>query len=165
MESLRSMTVSPQMQARLDKIEAHLNEHNLSVEKRYGFYPVLKSNSNESIKPLPTRGAKGSGFSWIAFFWAFAVLTQIREYSFFGYVAVINIITALINVFTGVDVSTAAGISVGVVYAFWYPYLRYLALKEEREEMPVVVSIILGLLLIIAASIPAALIGIVFTFI
>ena len=152
------------MQARLDKIEAHLNEHNLRVEKRYGFYPVLRSNSNDSAKPLPTRGATGSGFSWIAFFWPFAVLTQIREFSFFGYVAVINIITALINVFTGVDVSTAAGISVGVVYAFWYPYLRYLALKEEKEEMSVVASIFLGLLLAIAAAIPAALIETVFTF-
>jgi len=152
------------MQARLDKIEAHLNEHNLRVEKRYGFYPVLRSNSNDSVKPLPTRGATGSGFSWIAFFWPFAVLTQIREFSFFGYVAVINIITAWINVLTGTDLSVAAGISIGVVYAYWYPYLRYLALKEEKEEMSVVASIFLGLLLAIAAAIPAALIETVFTF-
>ena len=158
------MTVSAAMQARLDKIEAHLNEHNLRVEKRYGFYPVLRSNSNDSVKPLPTRGATGSGFSWIAFFWPFAVLTQIREFSFFGYVAVINIITAWINVLTGTDLSLAAGISIGVVYAYWYPYLRYLALKEEKEEMSVVASIFLGLLLAIAAAIPAALIETVFTF-
>jgi len=158
------MTVSAAMQARLDKIEAHLNEHNLRVEKRYGFYPVLRSNSNDSVKPLPTRGATGSGFSWIAFFWPFAVLTQIREISFFGYVAVINIITAWINVLTGTDLSAAAGISIGVVYAYWYPYLRYLALKEEKEEMSVVASIFLGLLLAIAAAIPAALIETVFTF-
>lgn len=76
------MTVSAAMQARLDKIEAHLNEHNLRFEKRYGFYPVLKSNSNDSVKPLPTRRATGSGFSWIAFFFSFAVCTQIREFSF-----------------------------------------------------------------------------------
>lgn len=151
------------MQARLDKIEAHLNEHNLSVEKRYGFFPVLKSNSNESLKPLATGGASGSGFSWIAFFWPFAVLTQIREFSFFGYVAIINIITAWINVLTGTDVTTAAGISIGVVYAYWFPYLRYLALKEEKEEMSVITSIILGLLLVFAAAIPAALIETVFT--
>jgi hypothetical protein len=157
------MTVSAPMQARLDKIEAHLNEHNLSVEKRYGFFPVLKSNSNESFKPLATGGASGSGFSWIAFFWPFAVLTQIREFSFFGYVAIINIITAWINVLTGTDVTTAAGISIGVVYAYWFPYLRYLALKEEKEEMSVITSIILGLLLVFAAAIPAALIETVFT--
>ena len=79
------MTVSAAMQARLDKIEAHLNEHNLRVEKRYGFYPVLKSNSNDSVKPLPTRRAAGSGFSWIAFFFPDALCTQIREFSFFHF--------------------------------------------------------------------------------
>ena len=157
------MTVSAPMQARLDRLEEHLKEHDLRVEKRYGFFPGLRSNSNESLKPLPTQGGSGSGFSWIAFFWSFAVLTQIREFSFFGYVAIINIITAWINVLTGTDVSKAAGISIGVVYAYWFPYLRYLALKEKKEEMSVITSIILGLLLVFAAAIPAALIETVFT--
>ena len=57
------MTVSAAMQARLDKVDKHLNEHNLRVEKLYGFYPILKSNSNDSTKPLACRGPTGSGFS------------------------------------------------------------------------------------------------------
>ena len=69
--SRHSMTVSAAMQARLDKIDAHLNEHNLRVEKLYGFYPILKSNSNDSTKSLAWSGAKGSGFSWN--FFPFAV--------------------------------------------------------------------------------------------
>ena len=157
------MTVSVAMQARIDKIDAHLNEHNLRVEKLYGFYPILKSNSNDSTKPLAWRGPKGSGFSWIAFFWPFAVLTQIREFSFFGFVAIINIITAWIHVLTGADLSAATGIFIAVNYAFWYPYLRYLALKEDKEEMSVVASIFLGFLLIFAAAMPAALIETLFT--
>ena len=156
------MTVSAAMQARLDKIEAHLNEHNLRVEKRYGFYPVLRSNSNDSVKPLPTRRATGSGFSWIAFFFPFAVCTQIREFSFFAFQASIYIITAWIHVITGKDFSIGVGFGVSIIYGYWFPYLRYLALKENRKEYAVFQSIIFGLFLSFASIVPSIAIESVF---
>ena len=149
------MTVSAPMQARLDRLEEHLKEHDLRVEKRNGIVPVLCNRSSNSTRPLPTGGATGTGFSWIAFFWPFAVLTQIREFSYFGFVAVLSIITAWIHILTGVDVSVGADIGICIMYAYWFPYLRYIAIQEEREEISVPISIILGLLLIVAASIPA----------
>ena len=149
------MTVSAAMQARLDKIEAHLNEFNLRVEKRYGFYPVLRSNSNDSVKPLPTRRAAGSGFSWIAFFFPFALCTQIREFSFFSFQASIHIITAWIHAITGKDLSTGVGLGICIVYGYWFPYLRYLAFKENRQEYTVFQSIVFGLLLSFASLAPS----------
>ena len=156
------MTVSAAMQARLDKIETHLNEHNLRVQKRYGFYPVLKSNSNDSMKPLPTRRATGSGFSWIAFYFSFAVCTQIREFSFFAFQASIYIITAWIHVITGKDFSTGVGFGMGIVYGYWFPYLRYLAFKDNRQEYTVSQSIVFGLFLSFASIVPAIVIELVF---
>ena len=57
------MTVSSAIQARLDKIEADLNEHNLRVEKRYGFYPVLISSSEKQQQRQreTSAHAKGNG--------------------------------------------------------------------------------------------------------
>ena len=156
------MTVSAAMQARLDKIEAHLNEHNLRVEKRYGFYPVLKSNSNDSVKPLPTRKAAGSGFSWIAFFFPYAVCTQIREFSFFAFQASFYIITAWIHVITGKDFSTGVAFGICIIYGYWFPYLRCLALKENRKEYAVFQSIIFGLFLSFASIVPSIVIESVF---
>ena len=156
------MTVSAAMQARLDKIEAHLNEHNLRFEKRYGFYPVLKSNSNDSVKPLPTRRATGSGFSWIAFFFSFAVCTQIREFSFFAFQASIYIITAWIHVITGKDFSTGVGLGIGIVYSYWFPCLRHQAVKDNRQEYAVFQSIIFGPFLSFASIVPSIVIESVF---
>ena len=156
------MTVSAAMQARLDKIEAHLNEHNLRVEKCYGFYPVLKSNSNDSVKSLPTRRATGSGFSWIAFFFPYAVCTQIREFSFFAFQASFYIITAWIHVITGKDFSTGVAFGICIIYGYWFPYLRYLALNENRKEYAVLQSIIFGLFLSIASIVPSIVIESVF---
>ena len=156
------MTVSAAMQARLDKIEVHLNEHNLRVEKRYGFYPVLRSNSNDSVKPLPTRRATGSGFSWIAFCFPFVVCTQIREFSFFAFQASIYIITAWIHVITGKDLSAVAALGVYIAYGYWFPYLRYLAFKNNRHEYTRFQSIIFGLFLSFASTAPAIVIELVF---
>ena len=156
------MTVSAAMQARLDNIEAHLNEHNLRVEKRYGFYTVLKSNSNDSVKSLPKRRATGSGFSWIAFFFPFTVCTQIREFSFFSFQASIYIITAWIHAITGKDLSTGVGLGICIVYGYWFPYLRYQAFKENRQEYTVFQSIVFGLLLSFASIVPSIAIESVF---
>ena len=158
----RPMSVSPAMQARLDRLEEHLQAHDLQVEKRFGFYPVLCSRSNDSLKPLPTGGASGTGFSWIAFFWPFAVLTQIREFSYFGYVAIVSIIVAWIRILTGVDVAGAAGIGISIMYGYVFPYLRYQAIQNKTDEISVPASIILGLLLLVAASIPASLLETLF---
>ncbi|QNJ06520.1 putative membrane protein [Synechococcus sp. MEDNS5] len=149
------MTVSAAMQVRLDKIDAHLKEHNLRVEKLYGFYPILKSNSNDSTKPLACRGPKGSGFSWIAFFFPFAVSTQIREFSFFAIQASIYILTTWIYVITGKDLSSVAALGFFIVYGYWFPYLRYLAFKENRQEYTVFQSIVFGLLLSFASIVPS----------
>ena len=71
------MTISAPMQKRLDNLEQHLKQNNLCVAKRWGC-PVLRSNESNRNRSFTYFGPTGTGFSWIAFFFPFAVYTQIR---------------------------------------------------------------------------------------
>ena len=53
------------------------------------------------------------------------------------------------HVITGVDLSFGVGIGISIVYGYWFPYLRYLALKENQKEYDVFQSIIFGLFSIV----------------
>ena len=66
------------------------------------------------------------------------------------------------HVITGVDLSFGAGIGISIVYGYWFPYLRYLALKENRKEYAVFQSIIFGLFLSFASIVPSIVIESVF---
>ena len=148
------MTVSAPMQKRLDNLEQHLKRNNLRVAKRWGC-PVLRSNESNRNRSLTYFGHTGTGFSWIAFFFPYAVCTQIREFSFFAYQASIYIITAWIHVITGKDLSIGVGISISVMYGYWFPYLRHLAIINDRSESTRFQSIIIGLFLSFASIFPS----------
>ena len=119
-----------------------------------GFRPAIQSSSKSAAKAMPI-GGDGAGFSWIAFCWPFAVLTQIREFSYFGVASIVFIISAWLHVITGVDLSSFVGVVLGICYGYWFPYLRYLAIQEGRQEFSVLASFILGIALWLAALIPS----------
>ena len=155
------MTISAPMQRRLDNLDKHLKRNSLHVAKKWGC-PVLRSNECNRNRSLTYFGPTGTGFSWIAFLFPFAVYTQIRELSFFAYQASIFIITAWIYVFAGTDLSISVGIGIGVIYGFWFPYFRHLALKNHRPEYTRLQSIIIGLFLSFASIFPSLVIETLF---
>ena len=124
------------MQKRLDNLEQHLKRNNLRVAKRW-VCPVLRSNESNRNRPFTYFGQTATGFSWIAFFFPYAVCSQIRESSFFAFQAVVYIITAWMHVIMGVDLSFGVGIGISIIYGYCFPYLRYLVLKENRKEYAV----------------------------
>jgi hypothetical protein len=152
------MAISLQMQKRLDKIQA-LIDQGYTLEKSYGF-PVLKTSEG---KAKPVGGFKApTGFSWIAFFFPFAVCTQIREWSYFYITGIFFIAISIASAIFKIDTSTSGSAGIlGVIYGFNYPYLRYLSSKKGTEEIPVLASIVLGVVLLIACVIPSIIINVV----
>lgn len=47
------------------------------------------------------------------------------------------------------------GLAIGYQYAYYFPYLRWLAIHEERSELDTATSIILGLVLSFTCIIPS----------
>ena len=150
------MSTSLQMQKRLEKIQGLIDE-GYTLEKKFGF-PVLKTSEGKS-KPLGGFNSP-TGFSWIAFFFPFAVCTQIREWSYFYITAIILIVISLVSLILDPlsDLYRGATVGIGVMYGFYYPYLRYLANKKGIKDIPILISILLGLFLTFLCALPSTII-------
>ena len=72
------------MKSRLDRIDALISE-GYTLNKIWGFYPDLKTSAGKSVDIFGSlfRLAGPAGFSWVAFFFPWAVCVQIREWPFF----------------------------------------------------------------------------------
>ena len=152
------MTLSPQMKLKMEKIDS-------LIDKGYGLktqlgtlIPNLISPQGKSINTF-SRGYGDdplAGFSWIAFFFPFALATQIRHWSYFWFVGIISF---LLDIFVAIpfniDISTAAAAGISIFYGYTFPYQRWLFLKSNKKELGVLKSIIIGLLLTIVAAIPS----------
>ena len=64
------------------------------------------------------------------------------------------IIAAWIHVITGADLSVGVGLAVSIVYGYWFPYFRHLALENDRPEYTRLQSIIIGPFLSFASIFP-----------
>lgn len=146
------MTISPKMQARLDSIDALVAE-GYTIEKSLNAIPVLKSPDGRSknISSFKTP----AGFSWIGFCFPFAVCAQIREWSYFVVVALLLLIASILSAIFRQDVSRFASPAIAVMYGTYYPYLRYMAREKGVQEISVFGSIVIGLLLSVAAACPS----------
>lgn len=154
------MAISPQMQAKIDKINDLVKGGYTLKKTDYG----LIDFRNSSGKAVNIFGGLKSpaGFSWIAFFFAFAVCSQIKEWSYFYISGALLVIASLINGITGFDASTAAGIAVGILYGYMFPYLRKTSKDAGVIDTPIGKSILIGILLSIACAIPSFIIDIMF---
>ncbi len=144
------MAVSPQMQARLDKIQ-NLVDQGYTVSRKWESIPVLKSSEGLS-RNLINNGP--AGFSWIGFFFPFAVCTQIREWSYFAVYGISCLLISFITSIIGGDLWWLEFI-VDVAYGFFYPYLRFMAIKKDVKEIDRLPSILLGFTLFITINILA----------
>ena len=159
-EALNNQTsVSPSMQKRLDRISALINEG--YTLKRGGGFDIQLHNSagvrRNTLNPWKSPG----GFSWIAFFFPSVVCCQIREWSYFYWIAILSVVSVLLSSIMGSDQVTSGGIILSVVYGCLFPYMRYLAIKEEKKEFLAIASFFLGIVLTIAAIIPAIILAVI----
>ena len=153
------MTISPNMQRKIDKINT-LIAQGYTLKKR-GIAVDFRNSSGKRVNVFGFFGTP-AGFSWIAFFFPFAVCTQIKEWSFFYISGAAYAIASLITGFSGVDSGSAVSLGIGIVYGHAFPYLRLLAKQSGIEEYSRAKSIFLGLFLAVASVIPSAIIDVIF---
>ena len=147
-------TVSPRMKIRLGKIDQYLaNGYSL---RKSQFAPVFLSQDQRehSISMLSNNPA---GFSWVAFFFAFAVCTQIREWSYFYVLGISNIILSILSIFFKRDLTYLADFGIAIMYGIYFPYLRHIALSQAVPEIGKGRSIIQGILLSVLVVLPGSL--------
>ena len=146
------MAISPQMNSRLEAISA-LVQNGYTVKKEWDAFPCLVA-ANGTKKPI-NLFSNPAGFSWIGFWFPFAVCTQIKEWSYFYVSGVLFLITSIISAVIHANLSNAASIAIAVMYGMYFPYLRYMAKEKNVEENSVGFSIVVGLLLAIVAAVPS----------
>lgn len=146
------MAVSLEMRSRLDKIDA-LVQQGYTLKKTSLGWADFRSSSGSPVNIFGF--APPAGFSWIGFFFPFAVCTQIKEWSYFYNVAAIFTITSVISGVTGASLDTAASATVAILYGYMFPYLRKISLDSSVEENSKGYSIVVGLLLSVLAAIPS----------
>ncbi|MCP9877911.1 FHA domain-containing protein [Cyanobium sp. A2C-AMD] len=147
-------TVSTKMRSRLDKIDTHLaNGYQL---KKSQYSPIFTSEDGRehSINIFSNNPA---GFSWMGFFFAFAVCTQIREWSYFYVLGIANFTFSVLSIVFKRDITIAVDLGISIMYGIYFPYLRHMALSKAVPEIGKGRSIIQGIALSILVVIPGLL--------
>ena len=154
------VAISPEMQIRLDKIDTLIQDGH-TLNKKWGYYPDLKNSSGKSINIFGglLRFSGPAGFSWIAFFFPWAVCAQIKEWSFFYFVGIFSLMSTALSLALD-STSSIYEFLTCYFYANMFPYMRYMAKKSNVQEYSKPASIAIGLLLMIVALLPARLIEI-----
>lgn len=145
-------SVSDAMQRRLILIDQYLAQ-GYSLQKGLGAFPFFIGSGGRKHQISILKNP--AGFSWIAFFFPFAVCAQIREWSFFYVISIVETISTLIAVVTGHDGGAAVGTAISIMYGIYFPYLRWIALDRNIPENPVGLSILLGIALTVLAALPS----------
>ena len=155
------MAVSSQMELKLDKIDTLVEKGYLVKTKGVFLFPILISPQGKVVNAF-LRGKYGDdilpGFSWIAFFFPFVFATKIRYWRYFWLVGFFELFVSIIDSIFEIDLSNVYGICIGMYYGFYYPFHRWLFVKSNREEIGTFASVLLGILLSLAAAIPSLII-------
>ena len=61
----------------------------------------------------------------------------------------------------GSDSTTAGGLLLSIFYGCWFPYMRYMAIKEERDEFSVLTAFFLSIVLTVVAVIPSGFLALI----
>jgi hypothetical protein len=154
----RMKTVSKEMLARLEAIDKLVSQ-GYQVNKIWDTIPMLVNSSGINKSVLAT---SPPGFSWIAFFFPFSVCTQIKEWSYFFAAGAMYLIGSVFYKVSGWDPTFIISLSIAYQYGLYFPYLRWLAIQNQKTELPQGSSIILGLLLSFACVIPSILFEAIF---
>lgn len=156
--NLRRKSVSKEMLVRLEVIDKLVSQ-GYHVRKIWNSIPTLASSSGIDKSVLVSSPA---GFSWIAFFFPYAVCTQIKEWSYFFVAGSTYLAGSVLYKMTGWDPTFIVGFVISYQYAFYFPYLRWLANQNKHPELDKARSILLGLLLNFACIVPSAIFEVTF---
>ena len=152
------MTVSKEMLGRLEVIDKLASQGYL-VKKTWDSIPGLFGSSGLNKSVLVSSPA---GFSWVAFFFPFAVCTQIKEWSYFYVVGSMYLAGSVFYKVSGWDPAIIIGLVIGYQYGFYFPYLRWLAIQNDKPELDKGSSVLLGLILSFVCVIPSIIFEAVF---
>ncbi|WP_413325035.1 hypothetical protein [Synechococcus sp. MIT S9503] len=145
------------MQKRLDSIDALICEG--YTLKRDSWIDIqFNKSSGERVNTINPWKSPG-GFSWIAFFFPQVVCCQIREWSYFYWLATITSASVLISSLFNNDSVTTGGFLLNLYYACLFPYMRYLAVEEERKEFSVLTAFFLSIVLTVVAVVPCGILA------
>ena len=151
------MAISTQMQERLNKIEFLIKKGYTLKTELYNLIPKLTSPNGEIVNTY-----KGShkdellpNFSWIAFFFPFAVAAQIRNWNYFWLIGIFGFLIEILSLITKLNSLSFAELGIALLYGYWFPYQRWFFKKSNKEELGKIQSILVGIGLSIVASIPA----------
>ena len=151
------MAISTQMQERLNKIEFLIKKGYTLKTELYNLIPKLTSPNGEIVNTY-----KGSykdellpNFSWIAFFFPFAVAAQIRNWNYFWLIGIFGFLIEILSLITKLDSLSFAELGIALLYGYWFPYQRWFFKKSNKEELGKIQSILVGIGLSIVESIPA----------
>ena len=147
----RTKTASKEMLARLEAIDK-LASQGYQVKKIWDAIPGLVGSSGIDKSVLVSSPA---GFSWIAFFFPFAVCAQIKEWSYFYVAGSLFLAGSVFYRASGWDPTYVISLAISYQYGFYFPYLRWLAIQKNKPELDKGSSILLGLLLSFACVIPS----------
>ena len=154
------LSISPKMQEKLEKIE-RLMQDGYTLTKKKGFID-FRNSSGKPVQVYAPFNSSPAGFSWIGFFFPFAVCTQIKEWSYFYIAGCWFCILALLHGITGYDFNTAGTFGLSLMYGYMFPYLRKIAKDKGIADQPKGQSIFIGILLSIICAIPSYIIDIAF---
>lgn len=144
-------SISKEMLARLQVIDK-LASQGYQVKKTWNAIPVLIGSSRVGKSVL---GSSQAGFSWIAFFFPFAVCAQIKEWSYFYVAGLTYLVGSVFYKLSGWDPTFVVGLALAWQYGYYFPYLRWLAMRHQKTELSIGNSIVVGLLLSFASVIPS----------
>lgn len=145
------VSVSQEMLVRLESIDKVIAQ-GYQVKKIWHAFPGLVNSSGIDKSVLSSSPA---GFSWIAFFFPFAVCTQIREWSYFFVVGSTYLAASIFHKISGWDPNIFAGFAISIQYGYYFPYLRWLAIQQQRPDLDKGISIMLGLVFSFVCVIPS----------
>ena len=74
-------------------------------------------------------------FSWIAFFFPFAVAAQIRHWNYFWLIGTFGFFIELFRLITKLDTLSFQELGIAILYGYWFPYQRWFFKKSNIEEL------------------------------
>ena len=151
------MALSTQMQTRINNIEI-LTEKGYKLKTEfYNLVPNLTSPNGKAVNIYQGRYEDDllPNFSWIAFFFPFAVAAQIRHWNYFWLVGIFGFCIDILSLITKIESLTYANLGIAFLIGYWFPYQRWFFRKSSKEELGKIQSIFVGIGLTFVASIPS----------
>ena len=151
------MALSTQMQTRINNIELLIEKGYTLKTEFYNLVPKLTSPNGKAVNIYQGRYEDDllPNFSWIAFWFPPLFAAQIRHWNYFWFVGIFTFFIDVLSLITKIESLSYAGLVTAILYAYWFPYQRWFFMKSNKEEFGIFQSILVGIGLIIVASIPS----------